>query len=104
MPRIQQLKAEPPVWGYPRIWASLRCVAQVPVPKPRGLRLLLEHHRLVQPHLRLQAKRTPTRSQPRPTKPPEGWGLDRPPVMVTGFGGLSRLVGLDWYRQTIVGD
>jgi putative transposase len=103
MPRIQQLKAEPPFGGDRRSWAYLRFVAQVPVHKKRVLRLRRDHHLLVPPNPRLKAKRTPTRSQPRPTKPHEWWGIDMTKGMVTGFGWLSVVVVLDWDTKQIVG-
>ena len=95
-PRIQQLKAEHPFWGYRRIWAYLRFVEQRPVNKKRGLRLMREHHLLVQPHLRLKAKRTPMGSQPRPTKPNAWWGIDRTKVRVHGIGWVYIVVVLAW--------
>ena len=103
LPRIQQLKAEHPFWGYRRIWAYLRFVEQVPVHKKRILRLMREHQLLVQPNRRLRAKRTPTGSTPRPTKPNEWWGIDMTKVLVQGFGWVSIVVVLDWYTKTIVG-
>lgn len=103
MPQIQQLKAEHPFWGYRRIWASLRFVEQVPVNKKRMLRLRREHHLLVQPNLRLKAKRTPAGSKPRPKRPHEWWGIEMTKVMVTGFGWISIVVVLDWYTKKIVG-
>ena len=102
-PRIQQLKAEPPCWGYRRIWAYWRVVEQRPVNKNRGLRVMREHHLLVQPNLRLNAKRTPRRSQPRPTKPNEWWGIDMTKVLVEGFGWVASVVVWDWYPKAIVG-
>jgi putative transposase len=86
LPRIQQLKADHPFWGYRRIWAYLRFVEQQPVNKKRVLRLMREHHLLVQPNLRLKAKRTPMGSKPRPTKPNEWWGIDMTKVLVQGVG------------------
>jgi hypothetical protein len=43
LPRIQQLKAEHPFWGYRRIWAYLHFVEQQLVSKKRVLRLMREH-------------------------------------------------------------
>jgi putative transposase len=78
-------------------------VQQVPVHKKRVLRLMREHQPLAQPNLRLRAKRTPTGSKPRPTKPNEWWGMDMTKVLVQGFGWVSIVVVLDWYTKTIVG-
>jgi putative transposase len=99
LPRIPQLKAEPPCWGYRRIWAYLRFVEQVPVHKKRVLRFMREHQLLVQPNLRLRAKRTPTGSTPRPTTPHEWWGIDMTKVLVQGFGWVDSVVVLDWYTK-----
>jgi helix-turn-helix protein len=52
LPRIQALKVEPPCWGYRRVWAYWRFVAQLPVNQQGILRLMREHHLLVPPHLR----------------------------------------------------
>jgi putative transposase len=101
--RIQRLKAEHPFWGYRRIWVYLRFVEQVPVNKKRIWRLMRERHLLVQPNLRLKAKRTPTGSKPRPMKPNEWWGIDMTKGMVTGCGWLHIVVVLDWYTKKIVG-
>ena len=62
-----------------------------------------EHHLLVPPNGRLKAKRTPTRSKPRPTKPDEWWGIDMTKVLVEGFGWVYIIVVLDWYTKKIVG-
>jgi putative transposase len=103
LPRIQPLKAEHPCWGYRRIWAYLRFGEQVPVHKQRIWRLMREHHLLVPPHLRLKAKRTPTGSQPCPTKPHEWWGLELTKVMGAGFGWVYLVVVLDWDTKKVVG-
>jgi putative transposase len=103
LPRIQQLKAEHPFWGYRRIWAYLRFVEKLPVNKKRILRLMQEHHLVVTPHVKLKAKRTPTRSKPRPTKPNEWWGIDMTKVMVEGFGWVYIVLVLDWYTKKVVG-
>ena len=96
VPCIQALKAEHPFWGYRRIWAHLRFVQQRAVNKKRILRLMREHHLLVPPNLCLKAKRTPTGSKPKPTKPNEWWGIDMTKVIVAGFGWISIVVVLDW--------
>ena len=81
----------------------MHCVEQLPVNKERILRLMREHHLLVLPNRRLQAKRTPTGRKPTPTKPHEWWGIDMTKVMVEGFGWIYIVVVLDWYTKTIVG-
>ena len=101
--RIQALQAIHPFWGYRRVWAYLRFVEQQPVHKKRILRLLREHQLLVQPNMRLKAKRTSAGRQPRPTKPNEWWGIDMTKVLVEGFGWIDMVVVLDWYTKMIVG-
>jgi putative transposase len=101
--RIRVLKAEHPFWGYRRIWAYLRFIEQQAVNKKRIWRLMREHHLLVIPNGRLKAKRTPTRSKPKPTKPDEWWGIDMTKVLVEGFGWVYIVVVLDWYTKKIVG-
>jgi putative transposase len=78
-------------------------VAQLSVNQKCILRLMREHHLLVPPNLRLRAKRTPTRSKPRPTKPNEWWGIDMTKVLVSGFGWVYIVVILDWYTKKVVG-
>ena len=101
--RMRELKAEHPFWGYRRSWAYLRFVEQRTVNKKRVLRLMREHQLLVQPNVRLRAKRTPTRSKPRPTKPNEWWGIDMTKVLVQGIGWIYIVIVLDWYTKLIVG-
>lgn len=95
LPRIQALKAEPPCWGYRRIWAYLRFVEQLPVHKKRIWRLMREQHLLVPPNVRLNATRTPMRSQPKPTTPNEWWGIDMTKVLVEGVGWVYIVIVLD---------
>jgi putative transposase len=103
LPRLQALKAEPPFWGYRRIWASLRVVEPLSVNKKRLLRLLREHHLRVTRHRRLKAKRTPTGSTPRPTKPNEWWGSAMTKVLGAGFGWSYMVVVRDWSTKKSVG-
>jgi putative transposase len=100
---IRALKAEHPCWGYHRIWAYLRFVEQQPINKKRIWRLVREHHFLVPPNLKLKAKRTPTGSKPRPTKPNEWWGIEMTKVLVEGCGWVYIVVVLAWYTKRIVG-
>jgi putative transposase len=83
--------------------AYLRLVEHWPVHQQRRLGLRREPPLLVQPRLRLRAKRTPTGSTPRPANPHEWWGIEMTKGMVTGFGWLSIVVVLDWYTKKIVG-
>jgi transposase InsO family protein len=101
--RIRELKAEPPFWGYRRIWASLHFVEPQPVNKKRLVRLLREQQPLVTPDRRVRAKRPPTGKKPRPTKPNAWWGLDMTQVLVEGVGWGDIVVVLDGYPKLIVG-
>lgn len=103
LPRVQVLKAEHPFWGYRRIWAYLRFVEQLPVNKQRMWRLRREHRLLVPPNLRLKAKRTPTRSKPKPIRPNAWWGIDMTKVLVEGVGWIYSVIVLDWYTKIVVG-
>jgi putative transposase len=94
--RVQALKAEHPCWGDRRIGAALRCVEQLPVHQKRGRRLLREPHVLVTPHPQLRAKRPPTGSKPRPTKPNAWWGIAMTKSRVEDFGWVSIVVVRDW--------
>jgi putative transposase len=104
LPRLQGLKAEHPFWGYRRIWAYVPFVEGLAVNKKRVCRVMKEHNLLVQPNLKLKAKRTPSRSKPRPTTPHAWWGIDMTKVRVDGFGWVSIVLVLDWYTKKIVGD
>jgi putative transposase len=103
LPRLQELKAEHPFWGSRRSWASRRCGEQQVVNKQRLRRLMREHCLVVKPNVKLKAKRTPTRSNPRPPKPHEWGGIDMTKVLVEGCGWISIVLVLDWYTKTIVG-
>jgi putative transposase len=67
------------------------------------LRVMRENSLLVTPNLRLSAKRTLTRSKPRPTKLNEWWGIAMTQVLVEGFGWVYSVLVLDWYPKKIVG-
>jgi putative transposase len=103
LPRSQALKAEHPCWGSRRIWASVRCVEQLPVNKKRIWRLMRAHHLLVPPTLKRKAKRTRSGSKPKPTKPNPWWGIERTKVLVEGVGWGYIVIGLDWSTQGVVG-
>ncbi|HZC01459.1 MAG TPA: hypothetical protein VE844_08880 [Gammaproteobacteria bacterium] len=66
------------------------------VHKKRMLRLMREHPWVVPAHLKLQAKRTPKKSNPRPSQPHEWWGIDMTKVLVEGFGWVYSVVVLEW--------
>lgn len=95
---------EHPFWGYRRICAYQRFVELLSVNKKRWLHLMREHQLPVAPNLKLKAKRTPTESKPKPTRPNEWWGIDMTKGLVQGFGCAYIVVVLHWYTKMIVGD
>ena len=101
--RLRVVKADHPFWGYRRCWATLYYVEGLAVNKKRVLRVMREAGLLVQPHRRLRATRTPTRSKPRPTAPNQWWGIDMTKVAVDAFGWVYVVVVLDWYTKKFLG-
>lgn len=102
-PRIRELKANHPFWGYRRIWAHLKYVDGLVVNKKRVLRLLREMDLLVKRDRILRAKRTSTRPKPRPTEPNQWWGIDMTKVMVEEFGWVYIVLVVDWYSKKVIG-
>lgn len=102
---IRPIKAEQPGWGYRMVWAYLKYRQGHQVNKKRVYRVMKEHSLLVQPNLRLKAKRDNqnNRNKPRATRPNQFWGIDMTKVMVESFGWLYLVVVLDWYTKKIVG-
>jgi len=103
LPRVQQLKADHPAWGYRRIWAYLKYRDGLPVNKKRIYRLLQEHRLLAHQTRRLRANRTPTRSKPRTQRPNELWGIDMTKILVNSWGWVYLHIVLDWGSKKIVG-
>jgi transposase InsO family protein len=103
LPRLQQLKADHPAWGYRRVWAYLKYREGLPVNKKRIYRLLQEHRLLAHQMRRLRATRTPTRSKPRAQRPNELWGIDMTKILVDSWGWVYLHVVLDWASKKIVG-
>ena len=103
LPRVQQLKANHPAWGYRRVWAYLKYRDGLSVNKKRIYRLLQEHRLLAHQTRRLRANRTPTRSKPRSQRPNEVWGIDMTKVLVPSWGWVYVHVVLDWGSKKIVG-
>jgi transposase InsO family protein len=100
--RIREIKGDHPFWGYRRIWAHLRYIDGLIVNKKRVLRLMREHEFLVPPNRKLKAKRTSSRSKPRPSRPGQWWGIDMTKV-ITDAGWVYIVIVLDWYTKQIVG-
>ena len=103
LPRLQQLKADHPAWGYRRVWAYLKYREALPVNKKRIYRLLQEHRLLAHQTRRLRASRRPTRSKPRAQRPNELWGIDMTKILVNSWGWVYLHVVLDWASKKIVG-
>jgi len=103
LPRIEQLKADHPAWGYRRVWAYLKYREGLPVNKKRVYRLLQEHRLLAHQTRKLRATRTPVRSKPRAQRPNELWGIDMTKILVHSWGWVYLHVVLDWASKKIVG-
>ena len=101
--RIREIKAEHPFWGYRRVWAHLRFIDGLEVNKKRVLRLMREHALTVKGNARLKAKRTASRSKPRPSRPHEWWGIDMTKVMTRDSGWVYLVVVVDWHSKKFVG-
>ena len=100
--KIQVLKSEHPFWGYRRIWAYLRFVAQLPINKKRVYRLLQENDLLVSATTRLLAKRIVNTRKPRPSTINQWWGIDMTKVM-TDSGWAYVVLVVDWCSKKVVG-
>lgn len=103
LPRLQQLKADHPAWGYRRVWAYLKYREGLPVNKKRIYRLLKEHRLLATQTKNPKARRTPSRSKPRSSRPNELWGIDMTKILVPSWGWVYLQVVLDWGSKKIVG-
>jgi putative transposase len=103
LPRLQQIKADHPAWGYRRVWAYLKFREGWPVNKKRIYRLLKEHRLLATQTRNLKARRTPTRSKPRSSRPNQLWGIDMTKILVASWGWVYLHVVLDWGSKKIVG-
>ena len=101
--QIRALKGDHPFWGYRRVWAYLRYVEQVRINRKRVYRLMKEADLLVQPNLRLKAKRALQRPKPRPSRANQWWGIDMTKVKVEGFGWVYLVLVVDWHTKKIVG-
>lgn len=100
--RIKAIKADHPAWGYRRVWAYLRYREGLKVNKKRIYRLLRENHLLATQTRNNKAKRTPSCSKPRTSKPNDIWGIDMTKVMVESWGWVYLHVVFDWGSKKIV--
>jgi len=102
---IEPIKGDHPFWGYRRVWAYLKYRMNVAVNKKRVYRIMKEQNLLVQPNMRLKAKRDDqlNRNKPRANRPNQFWGTDMTKVMIDQVGWLYLAVVLDWHTKKIVG-
>lgn len=63
----------------------------------------MREHNLTVKIKQYKAKRTPTRSKPRPIRPNQWWGIDMTKFIVDKLGWVYLVVVLDWYTRKIVG-
>lgn len=97
--RIAAIKADHPFWGYRRVWAYLTYVERRLVNKKRVYRLMKVNHLSVNRNELLKARRTPTRSKPRASRPNEYWGTDMTKIKLTHTGWVYLVIVLDWYSK-----
>lgn len=71
--------------------------------KKRVLRLMQTHALTVKGNARLKARRTPSRSKPRPKRPNEWWGIDMTKVLTRRSGWVYLVVVVDWRTKKFVG-
>jgi putative transposase len=100
--RIKAIKAAHPFWGYRRVRAWLVYREEVVVNEKRIRRIMKEHDLMV-PRSIHKAKRTPSRSKPRASKPRQFWGIDATKFIVNGLGWVYLVIVLDWYTKKAVG-
>ena len=63
----------------------------------------MREHNLTVKMKQYKAKRTPTKSKPRPIRPNQWWGIDMTKFIVDKLGWVYLVVVLDWYTRKIVG-
>ena len=101
--QIIMIKGDHPLWGYRRVWATIRYRQNIVVGKNRVYRLMKENRLLIMKKSRLLAKRSPIKPKPRASRPNQYWGTDMTKVKVGSFGWIYIHVVLDWYTKEIVG-
>ena len=102
LPLIEKLKAEPPFWGYRRVWAYLRYAEKLEINKKRVYRMMRENSLLVKKNQKLKAKREAKTRKPRPEKPNNWWGVDMTKVL-TDQGWAYVVIVNDWFTKKILG-
>ena len=84
--QIIMIKGDHPLWGYRRVWATIRYRQNIVVGKNRVYRLMKENRLLIMKKSRLLAKRSPIKPKPRASRPNQYWGTDMTKVKVGSFG------------------
>jgi len=100
--RIKAIKLEHSFWGHRRVTAFLRSYDGLCINRKRVRRLMRLHGLAVEIKTN-RAKRTPTRSKPRPTAVNEWWGTDMTKFYVHTLGWVYFVVVIDWYTKKILG-
>ena len=95
LPRIYEIKADHPSWGYKRVWAYLRYRDEITIGKNRVYRIMRENNLLTKDTKRLRAKRTGHRPKPRTERPNEIWGIDMTKILVQSYGWVYLVVVKD---------
>ena len=83
------------------MWATLRYRHGILVNRKKIERVMRQNGLGVK-RAELRAKRTPSRSKPRPDKPCQWWGIDMTKVMTEG-GWVYIVLVVDWFSKKIVG-
>jgi putative transposase len=100
--RIKTIKTAHPFWGYRRVRAWLVYREKVLVNEKRVRRIMREYDLMVSRSIH-KAKRTPSRSKPRASKPRQFWGIDATKFIVNSLGWVYLVIVLDWYTKKAVG-
>ena len=100
--KIQEIKADHPLWGYRRVWAYLKFRMGLPVNRKRIYRLMTESDLLVKGIRQLRAKRHSNRPKPVADRPNQYWGTDMTKIMIGPWGWIYLVIVLDWFTKEIV--
>lgn len=101
--KIQEIKADHPLWGYRRVWAYLKFRMGLPVNRKRIYRLMSDNDLLVKGIKQLRAKRCSNRPKPVADRPNQYWGTDMTKIMIGPWGWIYLVIVLDWFTKEIVG-
>jgi putative transposase len=101
--KIQEIKAEHPLWGYRRVWAYLKFRMGLPVNRKRIYRLMSNSNLLVKGIRQLRAKRYSSRPKPVASRPNQFWGTDMTKIKIGPWGWIYLVVVLDWFTKELIG-